>query len=226
MAAEQVDNWQGLSQSIEAVLLRPNTVPPAHDLAHARRFLEEALELECRAYGELPSEVVDTALTRINQLSTRLAEAHPQRSPASPSAPRAKLQWPVAPVSVTSLFGLRLHPMTRVYQLHQGIDLAAAKGQRVTAAGDGTVTQASYVEGYGNLVEVEHGQGVRTRYGHLSMILVGAGETLKQGEVLGLAGATGLVTGAHLHFEIWRNGQSVDPFEALGDPDAAPVAKR
>jgi murein DD-endopeptidase MepM/ murein hydrolase activator NlpD len=114
-----------------------------------------------------------------------------------------------------------------VYQQHQGIDLVAVRGQPVTAAGDGVVIRAEHGNGHGNHVEVDHGGGVMTRYSHLSAILVVPGVAVKQGESIGLAGDTGLATGVHLHFELWRSGQAVDPLVELGDPEqAAPVANR
>jgi len=224
MPAVEAKGWGALAAWLDGFLARPVR---EHDLSRARAALEEELELDSRAYGELPPEVVQAALDRISLLDLRLAEVRRARERAASSRRKALLAWPLAPVSVTSPFGTRLHPFTGVYQLHQGADLAAFRGQRVGAAGDGTVTYAGYGKGYGRYVEVDHGGGVMTRYGHLSAILVEAGAAVKQGEALGLAGSSGVSTGVHLHFELWRGGQAVDPLVELGSPEkAVPVAHR
>jgi len=125
--------------------------------------------------------------------------------------------WPVEPVLVTSPFGPRIDPITGVpQQQHQGVDLAAGKGQAVTASAQGKVLRAESASGhYGNWVELEHGRGVSTRYAHLSSIVLKPGQEVSQGELLGFAGDTGRVTGPHLHFELRRDGEAVDPLEEL-----------
>jgi murein DD-endopeptidase MepM/ murein hydrolase activator NlpD len=130
----------------------------------------------------------------------------------------------VAPVAVTSLFGRRLHPITGTLQAHQGLDLAASEGQLVATAGRGTVVRAGWCGGYGLQVEVVHAGGVHTRYGHLSRILVEPGDALEPGDVVGLAGTTGLSTGPHLHFELWRAGRALDPLRVLGPAGALDAA--
>jgi murein DD-endopeptidase MepM/ murein hydrolase activator NlpD len=136
-------------------------------------------------------------------------------APALRSVP-ARLDWPVAPVAVTSFFGNRQHPITGELQAHQGLDLAAREGQLVSTAGPGTVVRAGWRGGYGLQVEVVHAGGVHTRYGHLSRVLVEPGMVLEPGDVVGLAGNTGLSTGPHLHFELWRAGRALDPLRVLG----------
>jgi len=223
MPAPEVQNWRELIDLLDGYLRRPDAEVVSHEVVRARLVLESELELDSRAYGEMPSALADDVVDRINRLASRMAELKRQK------ARGVAFAWPVEPVSVTSLFGRRLHPITKVYQQHKGLDLAAGQGQPVTAAARGVVSRAGFGEGYGNYVEVEHGHGVMTRYGHLSRILVEPGLVVKQGDVLGLAGSTGMATGVHLHFELWRNGEAVDPLEELGEPPAendAPVANR
>jgi murein DD-endopeptidase MepM/ murein hydrolase activator NlpD len=115
--------------------------------------------------------------------------------------------WPVNGV-VTSGFGWRWGRM------HEGIDIAAPSGTSIRAAAAGTVIFAGWMGGYGNLVIIDHGNGLATAYGHQSAIYVGAG-SVAQGTVIGAVGSTGNSTGPHLHFEVRVNGAAVDPLGYL-----------
>ncbi len=138
---------------------------------------------------------------------------------ASPVAPNSTgqsetevsdLQLPVqAPIS--SGFGVRIDPFSHKARFHKGLDLAAPEGMRVVAALPGTVISAGYEDGYGNTVLVQHDGGVRTRYGHLGSINVRTGDVVTSEETLGTVGNTGRSTGPHLHFEVIRMGQPVNP---------------
>ena len=118
---------------------------------------------------------------------------------------------PLPQMRMTSGFGLRMDPIFMTLRMHSGLDLAAPRGTPVPATGAGIVTAAGWMGGYGNCVIVNHGNGIETRYGHLSAIDVSQGQRVAQGEVLGLVGSTGHSTGNHLHYEIRRAGQPVDP---------------
>jgi murein DD-endopeptidase MepM/ murein hydrolase activator NlpD len=113
--------------------------------------------------------------------------------------------------ATTSPFGWRRDPFTGATTYHRGVDLRAAYGEPIAAAGDGRVVFAGEQGGYGQTVVVEHGNGLRTRYAHLSAVLTEAGAEVKAGDAVGRAGRTGRATGTHLHFEVTRNGQPVDP---------------
>jgi murein DD-endopeptidase MepM/ murein hydrolase activator NlpD len=114
-------------------------------------------------------------------------------------------------VDLTSIFGYRIDPFTRGPALHTGLDFKAEHGAPVRATGPGQVVSAEYTGGYGNMVEVDHGNGVTTRYAHLSAILVSVGQTVRAGALVGRAGSTGRSTGAHLHYETRIDGEAVDP---------------
>jgi murein DD-endopeptidase MepM/ murein hydrolase activator NlpD len=121
---------------------------------------------------------------------------------------------PLSRMQVTSSFRMdRFHPILRRILPHTGVDLAAGHGTPVYATADGIVAFASARGGYGNLVEVRHPNGYSTRYAHLSRIAPGMYENrpVRQGEVVGYVGATGLATGPHLHYEVHVNGRAVDP---------------
>lgn len=123
-------------------------------------------------------------------------------------------RWPVDGV-LTSGFGWRRSPFTRQWKFHYGIDVGAPRGAPVTAAADGVVSFADWNDGYGRLVIVDHGDGLRTRYGHNSRIFVADGEPVRAGQVIASVGSTGQSTGPHLHFEVHIDGVPVDPLELL-----------
>lgn len=125
---------------------------------------------------------------------------------------------------LTSGFGMRIHPILGEERMHSGIDLAAPEGTSIKAAADGRVAFSGWVKGYGNLVEIDHGDGLITRYGHNSENLVETGQEIKAGQVLGKVGSTGQSTGPHLHFEVRRSGQAVDPYTLL-EKDSKTAAK-
>jgi len=120
-----------------------------------------------------------------------------------------------AALEVTSGYGMRLDPFLRQLALHTGVDLRAEWGDPVRAAAGGKVTQASWQGGYGIMVEIDHGNGLATRYAHLSVADVAEGTTIPAGRVIGRTGTTGRSTGPHLHYEIRMNGDTIDPMRFL-----------
>lgn len=124
---------------------------------------------------------------------------------------------PVAATGYTSAFGSRYHPILGGLRNHAGIDLAAQAGLPIFATSDGVVSQAQWAGGYGLLVTIEHGDGMQTRYGHMSRIAVAAGQTVRKRDIIGYVGSTGLSTGPHLHYEVRIGGAAVDPFPLLRD---------
>jgi murein DD-endopeptidase MepM/ murein hydrolase activator NlpD len=118
--------------------------------------------------------------------------------------------------SVSSDFGWRQHPVSGGARFHKGVDIAMRTGQDVPAARAGEVAFAGVEGAYGNTVVINHGNGVSTRYAHLSELLVKAGDGVADGQVIARSGATGRVTGAHLHFEVIEDGQPLDPATSLG----------
>lgn len=129
------------------------------------------------------------------------------------SLKRAFLRAPLQFRRISSRFGGRLHPILGTYRQHEGVDYAAAYGTPVRATADGLVTKAGRDGGYGNMIEVRHANGIRTRYGHLSGFARGlhVGGHVTQGETIGFVGSTGLSTGPHLHYEFVINGRPTNP---------------
>ena len=118
-------------------------------------------------------------------------------------------------VELSSGFGVRSDPFTRSPAMHTGLDLQAESGEPVRATANGTVTAAGWSGGYGKVVDIDHGHGFSTRYGHLSAISVQVGQSVKSGQIVGKVGSTGRSTGPHLHYETRVAGEAVDPQKFL-----------
>jgi murein DD-endopeptidase MepM/ murein hydrolase activator NlpD len=118
-------------------------------------------------------------------------------------------------IETSSGFGVRLDPFLRRPAMHTGLDMRGEMGEPVRATAAGTVTVAGWSGGYGRMVEVDHGNGLATRYGHMSAILVKEGQTVKPGQIVGRIGSTGRSTGPHLHYETRIDGEPVDPLRFL-----------
>ena len=141
----------------------------------------------------------------INQTSEYIAwlESKPIRTPV------------LGTLSVSSVFGKRTDPLTLSPAMHPGIDINLPSGTPFYAAGAGKVVQVNFDREYGNQVVIDHGDGYQSRYAHASNIAVKIGTTVKQNQLLGTTGSTGRATGPHLHFEIMRNGEKIDPLSLL-----------
>lgn len=139
----------------------------------------------------------------------RLDATDPQPAIAVPSA------QPVDKLDYSSSYGTRSDPFHGSARMHAGVDIRGPVGTPVYATADGYVGRAQRAGGYGNLVEVEHGKGLQTRYGHLSKILVNPGDQVRRGQLIGLMGSTGRSTGSHLHYEVRMDGGAVNPVPFL-----------
>lgn len=126
---------------------------------------------------------------------------------------------PVTNVTFSSLFGVRSDPFRGTAAMHAGIDIPGAVGTPIYATADGIVGRAERSGGYGNLVEINHGRGIATRYGHLSKILVTPNMRVTRGQLIALMGSTGRSTGSHLHYEVRIDGQAVNPMPFLQTAD-------
>lgn len=121
------------------------------------------------------------------------------------------------PYSVNG-FGMRVHPVLRVYRMHEGIDIVNDVGANIYAAGDGVVHFAGRTAGgYGTVIELSHGYGYSSLYAHLSQVLVRPGQSVRRGELIGKCGRSGLVSGPHLHFEVRRDGRKQNPVDYFFD---------
>ena len=126
---------------------------------------------------------------------------------------------------LSSLFGLRRHPLTRQARMHSGVDIAAPAGTPVYATSAGRVSQANWAGSYGLFVALDHAGGLQTRYAHLSRILVAPGQMIRKGDIIGLVGSTGRSTGSHLHYETRLNGMATNPLALHAAPGRKPAGE-
>jgi murein DD-endopeptidase MepM/ murein hydrolase activator NlpD len=146
-----------------------------------------------------------------------------ERDLTSKSAPEG---WPLRTGGVvTSKFGFRRHPITGRRSMHKGIDIAAKSGTDIVAMADGLVIFSGRKSGYGNIVQLRHANGLETRYAHNSRNLVKEGDLVKKGEVIAKLGSTGRSTGPHVHFEVRKNGEAVNPMRYLDLSQRSRVAR-
>jgi murein DD-endopeptidase MepM/ murein hydrolase activator NlpD len=141
-------------------------------------------------------------------------------NPAGQSVKKALLRTPIDGARLTSGFGARMHPILGYTRMHRGVDFGAMQGTPIMAAGDGIVEKAGHDSGYGNLVLLRHNGNYETAYAHMSRFASGIkiGARVRQGQVIGYVGMTGLATGPHLHYEIRIGGTQVNPLSVKMAP--------
>jgi murein DD-endopeptidase MepM/ murein hydrolase activator NlpD len=189
----------------QQLTLRASLLLSHKHLSKARRHKLEALASTKEDEREFIHEAEGLA-RQSAALGSRIRASQSSSADTTPSA--SGLIWPVIG-PVTSPFGMRWGRM------HEGIDIGVGYGTPIRAAAAGTVIYCGWMEGYGNLVVIDHGGGIATAYGHQSSIAVGCGQAVSQGEVIGYVGCTGHCFGPHLHFEVRINGAPVDPLGYL-----------
>ncbi len=168
--------------------------PQIRDLSSALNELQQRIDLRDTQLSALESVIASRNLD---------AAVHPQGRP-------------ILDGFISSYYGERTDPFTGRAEFHKGIDFAGAQGAPVIAVAAGVVTWAGNRDGYGTLVEINHGNGYVTRYAHNEKVLVKVGETVTRGQTIALMGSTGRSTGPHVHFEVLRNGQQVNPLSFTG----------
>ena len=170
------------------------------ELLKEMRRLDELLDKQIRLVVALRSEFMNQAYGAVSSVVNPTAE--------TPNI------WPVAG-AISSYYGYRTSPGGFSATFHEGVDIAGDYGTPISATAAGTVTQAGWVGGYGYLVEVKHADGIVTRYGHNSAVLVYEGQHVDQGSMIALMGSTGNSTGPHCHYEVRIHGEAVDPMYFL-----------
>lgn len=168
---------------------------------------KETLQKDAAALKEMEKQAVEQA----DQLTVFI-----QNLKLADTYIGGEMVWPVPGYfDISSPFGERIHPITKVYSKHTGVDIVAAMGVPIAAAQTGTVVFADWFGTYGKAIIIDHGGGLTTLYGHCSEITVMVGNTVKKGDTIGLIGSTGYSTGPHLHFEVRENGDYVEPMNYL-----------
>jgi len=167
-----------------------------------------------KRYGVAVSEVVKANdLDNVNDISAGQVLLLPGATIARPAQSLSRSStfiWPLKG-TITSAFGRRIHPVSGDESYHEGIDIAGASGKKVYAAGSGEISFLGWFGDYGRLIIIDHGDGIETRYGHLSDYDAAEGDYVHAGDVIGYVGQSGNVTGPHLHFEVRRDGDPVNP---------------
>lgn len=181
--------------------------------ALAAAGLEVALDEDGDAVGGplLPVDAGRAFEARVRELDDALAKLETVKA----AARAMPIHNPAPGQAVSSSFGVRRDPILRTPAMHAGIDFRAVPGTAVRAAGAGTVVRAGWNGGYGRMVEIGHGDGLTTRYAHMSKIRARQGQKVETGDVVGEVGSSGRSTGPHLHYEVRRNGDAVDPLRFL-----------
>jgi murein DD-endopeptidase MepM/ murein hydrolase activator NlpD len=159
---------------------------------------------------------LDAGLARQVQQTARDLMAARALDAAAAALP---LAIPVDDPVRSSGFGVRVDPFTHVPAFHPGQDFSGHYGEAIHVTAPGVVSFVGQRTGYGNCVEVDHGHGFKTRYGHLSRFTVGVGTPVKTGDVIGRMGSTGRSTGVHLHYEVWASGHLENPARFLSGPE-------
>jgi murein DD-endopeptidase MepM/ murein hydrolase activator NlpD len=183
------------------------------DPASVRSLLSPSLPLPEDTFGMLRS-LLQTLESRLESVKgdvdkrAALASATPTGWPA--------IGW------ISAYFGQREDPFNGGQAFHTGLDISADMGTPVVATGDGRIISAEYHPQYGNLLVIDHGYGMTTRYGHLAGFAVAPGAKVVKGQLVGYVGATGRATGPHLHYEILINGQAIDPLQLALEPSRHP----
>lgn len=167
----------------------PGASPGMPGLEALLRHLKGQIDLRASQLSALENVILSRQLTQ---------EIHPEGRPV-------RVGW------ISSPFGERIDPFTGGDEFHEGIDFAAPMGTPIHAVAAGVVTWAGPRGGYGNMVQIDHGDGFATRYGHAEKVLVHVGETVQRGDVIALVGSTGRSTGPHVHFEVLKNGHEINP---------------
>jgi len=200
------ENAEDRARNIHAILANTGVRLPAKLAEASTENDEDAiggpyLEPESATEFETSISDLDGALDRLERVKSLALEL-----PFANPAPNRK---------ITSSFGNRMDPFFGRLAMHAGIDFRQKTGSDVKATGAGVVIHAGTSGGYGIMVEIDHGNGITTRYGHLSKLLVKEGDTVQAGDIIALSGSTGRSTGPHLHYEVRRNGNAVDPMRFL-----------
>jgi murein DD-endopeptidase MepM/ murein hydrolase activator NlpD len=189
-------------------VMRARAVGGGNDGAPIRSALSPAFALPEDTFGVL-RDLLGRLESRLEVVRTDMGK----RSELVAAAPS------MMPVNgwLSAPFGPRADPFTGSAEFHTGIDLSTEKGTPVVATGNATVASAGYNGAYGNMLVLDHGYGMVSRYAHLSAFAVKMGQKVTKGQVVGYVGATGRATGAHLHYEILVNGQLINPLQVITD---------
>lgn len=186
----------------------------------SKQELENALEETEKLLGQLSTtnQDIQNLIAAADQKESEVSDKINELTNAFDSAEekeRQKWVMPIRYTCCTSPFGTREHPVEGEAKFHYGVDLAAPEGTPIVASRSGTVTVATFEENAGYYVNIDHLDGYVSRYMHMSKYIVTSGQFVMAGQIIGYCGSTGVATGPHLHFGIYRNGEAVNPAEYI-----------
>lgn len=206
---DSLQNGQGGASTVPDIASNGGERRPVSDKVHTPgQLLNEMVALDNKLNHQI-KKMIDLRSAAMTNLAGTVMPAGLGISTASTGSVTPDI-WPVSGV-VSSHFGFRISPGGIGSTYHEGLDIASSYGNPVHATANGRITQAGWVKGYGYLVEIDHGNGIKTRYGHNSAILVSVGDQVVEGQTISLIGSTGNSTGPHCHYEVRVNGEAVDP---------------
>lgn len=218
MPGSQARAWSTLLDDAERFTAQKADEHWTTDAVRARSQLEAEFQTDARTFGDIPLAVAERVPRALHALSRRITALTTRARQVDPR----HFRWPVSPLVVSSPYGSRIHPIAGELRFHAGIDLESPMEQPVRAAEVGTVVFSAWNGGYGKEIELQHDAHWATRYSHLDVLLVRPGTVVKRGQVIGLSGNTGLSTGPHVHFELRRDGDALDPEVFLELPATGP----
>jgi len=191
--------------------LRDNSIVDPRIRLAMGRVSESSAPLRSVALST-PTETFNLLHDLLNMLDSELVVAEQSVEEQQALAAATPFNLP-SDGRVTDRFGYRIDPFTGERSFHSAVDISTGYGQPVYATADGTVVSAERSGAFGNLIRIDHGFGLSTRYGHLSDFATTAGDSVARGDVIGYAGATGRATGSHVHYEVLVNGRAINPLQ-------------
>ncbi len=199
--------WAVLLDETEQFLTLKNEPGWANEAVRARLQLEGEFQTDAHTFGDIPGAVAERVPLTLRALSKRITALTIRKRKVDPR----HFRWPVDPLVISSPYGSRIHPIAGEPRFHAGIDLEVPMGQSVLAAEEGTVVFSAWNGAHGRQIELMHDAHWGTRYSHLNVLMVRPGTVVKKGQLIGLSGKSGQTTGPHLHFELRRDGDALDP---------------
>ena len=218
MPAAQARAWALLLDDAERFVERQADPQWTIAAVRARLLLEAEFQTDARTFGDIAPAVAERVPQTLRALSRRITALTIRTRRVDPRF----FRWPVLPLVVSSPYGSRIHPIAGEARFHAGIDLEVPLEHPVRAAEAGTVVFSAWNGAHGKQIELQHDAHWSTRYSHLDVLLLRPGTVVKKGQVIGLSGQTGMTTGPHVHFELRRDGDALDPEVFLALPATGP----
>ena len=218
MPARHARAWALLLDDADRFVEQKADAQWTSEAVRARLQLEAEFQTDARTFGDIARPVAERVPLTLRALSRRITVLTTRTRRVDPKG----FRWPVSPLVVSSPYGSRVHPIDGAPRFHAGVDLEVPLEHPVRAAEAGTVVFSGWNGAHGKQIELQHDAHWATRYSHLDVLLLRPGTVVKKGQVIGLSGQTGMTTGPHVHFELRRDGDALDPEVFLEPPATGP----